>query len=358
MVFRMILPARTAIEMQNLLSIFSLGHDAPGKAPVELVSLSCAEVPSSSVASAWRYSTLKNVWIFSVIEPIRKLVQVERQILSADIVVCPNNAPFQKAPERINIVGVDFAMHIFACSVAHFLVAITQFAKIVVSNPLIRCYQTNFIANSFGDELIQCPFACAFDDSADYIALTGDCSNDANLCTATPNMASLVPVAVFVFAADECFVDLDNTHKFLEVWVHHSGTEPMAHVPCGLMCCTDLPRDLERTDPFLAVEHLPEHFKPCFEVNVRILEDSAHCDGETIGRPLRGCAGLADPMPRTRFELVDFLVTAARALDAFRPATLHQELLAGIIIWKGFHQIFECHHNGDEIARIECGVKS
>jgi len=112
----------------------------------------------------------------------------------------------------------------------------------------------------------------------------------------------------------------------------------------------DLPGNLESTDTLFVIEHLPEHFEPYLEMNVGVLKDGAYCHREAVSGPLGLIARFADPMPRTRAELVDFGVPAARALYASRPAALHEELLASIIIREGFHQLFKCHHNGNRIA--------
>jgi hypothetical protein len=92
--FQMILRTGPTIEMQNLLSIPTLWHGVQpsGKASIALVLVYCAEGSSSWDASACCYGTLKDIGIFTVIEPIRKFVQVERQVLPADVVVRPNDA--------------------------------------------------------------------------------------------------------------------------------------------------------------------------------------------------------------------------------------------------------------------------
>jgi len=340
--------------MQNLLSILSLWHGVSflGKDSIGLVSLICAEASASPVASACCYSPLKDAFVFSVIEPIRKLVQVERQILSADIVVCPDDAPLEQAPKRIEIVCVYFSMHIFASGMMYFLVAIAESAEVVIALPFICGDQIHLVTDCLSDEPIQRVLVRAFDDSAHYVALAGDCLDNTSLSAATCDMALLVPMAVLILAADKGFIYFHDAHKFLEVTIHHASPKPVAHIPRGLMGSADLPRDLERTDALLAVEHLPEHFKPRLKVNVSILEDGADRDGETIGRPLGGRACLADPMPRARLELIHLGIGAARALHTIGPAALHQELLASVVIREGLHKLFECHHARKNIREL------
>jgi hypothetical protein len=347
MFFGMILPTRPTIEVQNLLRISSLWHatSLAGKASIGLVSLRYAEVPSSLVASAFRYSTLKDVGVSPVIEPIRELVQVERQILSAYIVVCANDATLEQAPERIEVVCVYLSMYVFAAGVMHSLMAIPEPAKIVVALPFIRNDQVHLVTDRFGDELIQCVLVGAFDDSADHITFARYCSNNSSLPAAARDVALFVPMAILVFATDDSFIHFYDAHELSEICIHHPCPEPMTHVPRSLMGGADLPRDLESTDAIFAVEHLPEYLKPRLEMNVGVLKDGANSDGEAIGGSLGRCACFADPMPRTRFELIDFGVPASWASDTLGPATLHQELFASVVIWESFHELFECHHN-------------
>lgn len=342
----MIFTTRPTIEVQNLLSEPSLGHGVSflGKASIGLVSLRRDEAPSSPRASARWYSLLEDVGVFTVVEPIGKLIQVKREILPANIMVCPDDTPLEQTPKRINIVCVYFPMHIFARGMVYFLVAIPESTEVVIALPFIRGYQIHLVAYRLSHKLIQSLFRSAFDDSTYHVALAGDRPNNSSLSAAASDVALLIPMTVLVLAADKGFIYFHDTHKFLEIGILQPGPKPMAHVPRGLMRSANLPGDLESTDTLLAIEHLPEHFKPRLEVNVCVLEDGADCDGEAIGRSLGWRARLANPMPRTRFELINLGVFTARALNTFRPAAFHQELLAGIIVREGFHELFECHH--------------
>ena len=338
--------------MQDLLSISSFWHGTSQleKAPVALVSVCSAEGPSSSDASASRYSTLKYVGILSVVEAIRELVQIEREVLPADIMIRTDDASLEQAPERIKIISVDVSMHVFASGMAYFLVTEAELAELIVARMFVRGDQVHLVAYSLADKLIQGFPISGFDYSADHIALAGNRSYNSDLRAATSGMLLFVPMAILILAADISFIYFNDAHELLKVGVCHSGAKSMAHIPSGLMGSPDLSRDLQSTDTFLTVEHLPEHFKPSFDVNVRILKDRAHGNGETVGRPLCGSASFANPVPRAGFELIYFLALAARALDAVRPAALHDEFLASIIIRERFHQLFKGHHDGEKVA--------
>lgn len=346
--------------MQNLLRVFSFRHGVslPRTISIALVYRACSESPSSAGDSALWYSVLKNVWILAIVVAIRKFVQVQRQVFPADVVVGAHDAALQQAPERIQIVGVNDTMNVFASTVANMAMLESETRKVMVPVCFISGDKFDIFADGFLDKIVERGLVGAFNDAADHVALARDGSDDANLSAPAGNMAFLVPVAILVLSADVGFVNFHDAHQLLEIGVLHSSAQPMAHIPCGVVSGAGLPGDLQCADAFLAVEHLPEHFKPYLEVDVRILKRRAHGHGETIARPLGRRAALADPVKRARLESVDLYVAAADTANfAIRPAALHQELLAGIVVWKSFHQLLECHHNEGIISQAKCGVK-
>jgi hypothetical protein len=117
----------------------------------------------------------------------------------------------------------------------------------------------------------------------------------------------------------------------------------MAHVPrCTVRPGANLAMKLEGADTLLAVEYLPENFKPDGQRVFCVFKDGPDCDGEPIGSfP----AQLADPIEGLPVELTDLLITATRAShDAIRPAPIHKVLLAGRLIGEGRHQLSEGRH--------------
>src|SRR5439155_24808310 len=77
MSFKMILGTRPTVEMQNLLSVPRLTH---------LSAISVAEASGVSDASASCYGVPENIPVLAVVKPESKFVQVQRQILPADMV--------------------------------------------------------------------------------------------------------------------------------------------------------------------------------------------------------------------------------------------------------------------------------
>jgi hypothetical protein len=84
--FQFVGAALVAVEMNDLLgSIAFFGHSVSPSEIIPIVSvfwLSSAEVPSSPVASASCYRLAENVFLFPVVEPELKLIQVQRQNIS------------------------------------------------------------------------------------------------------------------------------------------------------------------------------------------------------------------------------------------------------------------------------------
>src|SRR5215469_7429780 len=79
----------------------------------------CSEASASYHASAACYRRTEDVLIFPVIVAKLELSKVQRQIFFAYMVEAPHNPAFQQAPERFDIVGMNFATNIFALAVAH-----------------------------------------------------------------------------------------------------------------------------------------------------------------------------------------------------------------------------------------------
>lgn len=57
--------------------------------------------------------------IAAVVVPERELVEVERQVLLADVMEAAHDAAFQQRPEAVNGAGVDDATHVLILVVIH-----------------------------------------------------------------------------------------------------------------------------------------------------------------------------------------------------------------------------------------------
>jgi hypothetical protein len=304
----------------------------------------CSEALASLGASAASYRLSKDVVVVPVIEAKLELREVERQVFLADVMVRPDHAAFEQAPERFDVVRVDFAAHVLARAVADDFVW-KEMSQIAVSAPFIRCDQGDFLRYGCLDKAAQRIGGSVFDDLANDVALAGDRADNgrfASMGRATAAiLLAVLPMPVFLLAADVGFVNFDDPHELFELWVFHRGSQPMAHVPSGLVCAApNLALNLERTDTLFAVQDLPENLEPRLEWVLCILEDRPANDAEAVV-----FAGLAEPVERSRMQLVNAGIAAMRATDnAVSPAVFQHELLAGIVSRKGFHQLAERHH--------------
>src|SRR5207249_1098771 len=243
------------------------------------------------------------------------------------------------------IAGVNYASDVFARGMTDSPMRETKSAKFSITLVLVGGYQRYLFADGFAHEVAEGLLVGVLNDAADHVALARDGSDNSGFSASdsSGNVSFLVPVAILVFPADEGLIDFDNAHEFLEILILHSGAKPMAHVPSGRIGAPDLPFDLKRADAFLAVEHLPEHFKPRPKAHFGIVEDGSDRNRKSVRRSwLRG-ARLTRPMPRPGRKRVNFLVAATRAGNTLRPSALHEKFFADVVSRIRFKKLFQCH---------------
>src|SRR5881396_3524491 len=105
MSFQMIVSTGPTIEMQNLLPVARLTH---------LSAISVAEASGVSDASASCYGVPENILVLAVVKPEGKLVQVEGQILPADMMKRSDHSALQQTPKAVDVAGMNQAAHVFA----------------------------------------------------------------------------------------------------------------------------------------------------------------------------------------------------------------------------------------------------
>jgi hypothetical protein len=76
-----------------------------------------AEAAASSDASASCYGVKEDVGIFAIVEAPRKLIQIQGQVFSADVVIGADDPALQKRPETLNRISMNPSSHVFAPSV-------------------------------------------------------------------------------------------------------------------------------------------------------------------------------------------------------------------------------------------------
>ncbi len=314
-----------------------------------LASLQSTEASASQPASASCYRFTKDIGILAVIVTELKLSQVERQIFLTDVVEAAHDATLEEAPERFEIVGVNLAANIFALTVTDSFMREVFFQK-AVTGVLIGRHQVNRLADGLAHEGVESDGVRVLNYLTDHVPLTADGSYHADFPAplATTDVRLFVPMAVLVLAANESFINLDNTHKLAKIGIVHRSAKPHAHIPrCLVGTASDLPLNLKSADALLGIEHLPKNLEPSLERILGVLKDSSADDAEAVV-----FAWLAEPVKRARVEFVDGRVATLQATnDTVLPASFNQELLAGFVGWKGDHQFSERHHK-QEYSRI------
>ena len=310
-----------------------------------------AEASASSDASASCYSFAENVGILPVVVPELKLIQVQRQILLADVVVSADDAALEQRPEAFDVVGMDFAANVLILGMLDgFRAAIHPPLADSHSRDVFGRYEAYAVADGLVDETVEGFGVCVLDDLANHVTLPADGSDDAHLAGADPasDVRFLVPMAVLILAADESLIDLDDTHKLFEIFVLHASAEPVADIPSGIQRGTlteKRPAKLTGRNALFALQYGVENLEPGYERDVSVLENSSDRNREPIGRSLGRSALHTLPMEGPcRSAFVNFGIVAARAARAVRPATHRQICPASRFIEEGRHKFLEGHH--------------
>jgi hypothetical protein len=315
--------------------------------------LACSEAPASLCVSAACYRFAENIGIVPMVVAELKFREVERKIFLADVMISANDSALQQSPKGIKIGSVNLATYILAFVVIDSLMPEAFAAKAAIARVLIGSYKLNPVANGFADESFQCFRIGIFNNLADDVALAADRSDDASLAgaDAAGDMRPLLPMAIFVFAANEGLIYFDNAHKLTELGILHGSAEPMTHIPSCRIGRADLPLYLLGANAFLGIEYLPEHFKPNLKWILRILEDRPDVERKTVGIAASAFGIRALPLPRQSNVVNCLRFPASRAAYyAIRPAPKEQIFTAGFIVRKGRHQLPERHHVSEHRA--------
>lgn len=324
---------------------FAFGMDTPPMASAFADSSLCTspEQASAGACSAFCYDICEDVWIIPVIVSVRKLRQVQRQVFFAHVVKRAHDATLQQAPKAVQIACMDVATDILTLFMVDRLMRKFTLQS-GISHVLISGYQRHAFIHRLPNEAVQRLTIRVFDDLADHVALASDSADDTNFPSGDSGQASpLAPMAVLVLPTDVGFVNFDFAHQFSESSILHRSTNAMAHIPGSLVGpAPDQSLNLQGANPLLALKHQVDDLKPGLERIVRVLENGLADDGEAI--PVSSATGLgfADPMKRASLQCVHFLIVAARAFHAIRPALILQVLLAGFFRREAIHGLGKC----------------
>src|SRR5439155_21591764 len=119
-----------------------------------------------------------NVLVLAVVKPESNLVQVQRELLPADVVKRADHSALQEAPKTVNVAGVNQAAHVFAGGMTDSPMSEAEFAELPVALVLIGSYQRHLIAHGFADEVAEGLLVSVLNDAADHVALARDGSDN------------------------------------------------------------------------------------------------------------------------------------------------------------------------------------
>ena len=199
------------------------------------------------------------------------------------------------------------------------------------SRARVRGEQANLVGHGLPDELGYARAINVFQDAGDNIALTLYGADDWRFVGGHATLAaSLIPVPIFVLAADPSLVNLDNAAKH-RLRRDQRGPDFVAH-GMGRLVAAEAHHalDLKGARSLLAGEHEVGDPEPVAEWLLGVFKDRPDQQRKPIAVWV---AFLAKPMKRLVAGcVIQVGIAAARAMDAFRPAPRHQVALAGFLV--------------------------
>jgi hypothetical protein len=286
------------------------------------------------VVSASADHCVEDVGVHAVVVAELKLSDVQRHIFGTDFVERADNAALEDRPEALNRIRVNCADNVLFAVVVHHAVRICLVQSLVAA-PRIRRQQADFVGNNFLYESNGAFRGYAFQNAGDDVTLALDRAKDGRLAgsgSASHAVVTLIPVTVFVLAADIGFINLDDTAK-LFLRLYHRGANLVAHAPRGFVGAeAHLPHDLQRANSLFAGRHQMHDLEPVAERLVRVLKDRVDHYREAVAV---WRAFLALPMPLARRQVIDGGIAAARAANALRPAAGFQIRFRRIFVTDG-----------------------
>src|SRR5688572_17200064 len=176
---------------------FAFGMTSPSMAtPTECSSesgLTENDVRAASSASCDHVTEYRG--ILSVVMPIGKFIQVERQILLAHVVIRTHDATLQERPERINIGSVDLAAHVLALAVFNGFVLVVLIQQ-PIAGMLIGRNERDFLVYGLANEAIKRRRIGTLYHLANYVALASNRADHGNLAGRAPTFDALGEVLV------------------------------------------------------------------------------------------------------------------------------------------------------------------
>ena len=312
-----------------------------------------SEHVSATACSAFCYDGRKDVGVLPIVMTERKLRQIQRQIVLADLVIGAHYSALEQAPEAIQVRRMDVPTHIFALRMVNRLMRKLPFQP-RIARVFIGGNQRHILTHGLPDKVAKGESISILNDLTDHIAFTGNGSNHTDFPAAdSRGMGPLALMPVLIPSADVRFVNFHFTHELAESAILHGCSDAMAHIPGrAVVTAPDLAVNLQGTDPLLALGHQVDDLEPGTKRVVGILEYGARNDREAVAVPSTATRVLADPVKRASFQRIDFRALTARALRIIWPALIVQKLLARFFGREASHQLRQGHRGFHRVPSL------
>lgn len=142
----------------------------------------------------------------------RELAQIQRQIVAGHLVIRAHDAAPQERPERLDILRVHLAAHVFFSLVRDDLMRESERAQVPIAERLIGRDQVHSTGYGLAHEIVIRAEIRFLDHLAHDVAFAGDGSDHFGLALRSPIADALALVLVLFLAAKIDLIDLDFAH--------------------------------------------------------------------------------------------------------------------------------------------------
>ncbi len=234
------------------------------------------------------------------------------------------------------------------------LMRVALFGQPCIARPVISAKQADLVGDGLVDEGGKRSAAHVLNDAGDYVSLATHRPDNDGLAVPIALPASLIPMPIAAVAADNGFVDLNDSREFGDV-LDHGGPDLVAHEPSRLVRAeAHITEDLQRAHALLADQHQVRDPEPVLERLIRIFKNCPSKIREAVASISARPAFRTLPMPCARMKIIDSLVAAARTADALRPTPSDQVRFAVVLSLKKRIEL-RCGHLMDGLRLLCAG---
>ncbi len=198
-------------------------------------------------------------------------------MLCAELMIRPDNRPFEKAPDVLDAVGVELSAHPFFLRMVDGLVVGVEVGDSLVADPLVRDDHLGLRVRMLLDELVQGLSVSSLDYLQANLSPTLDSSNDHSFASSAPTRFPR-----FVLSPDPGFIYFYGPAQFMPPHLAHCLADSVAEIPGGLVGDRQGPFHLVCGHSFLGFDHQIHGGKPLPKGKVSIMEDRPASGGELV----------------------------------------------------------------------------